>query len=32
MYDLCIFSLYELYMIGYGYVNLLLKHLIYDFD
>ena len=32
MYDLCNFSVYELYMIGYGYVSPLLKYLSYDFD
>ena len=32
MYNLCILSVYLLYMIGYDYVSLLLKHLSNDFD
>ena len=32
MYDLYILSVCELYVIGYGYVSLLLKYLSYDFD
>ena len=31
MYDLCILSMRLLYMIGYDYVNLLRKHLSYDY-
>ena len=31
MYNLCILSVYQLYIIRHGYVNLLWKHLSYDF-